>query len=227
MRKISDTVGVIGILVHDNKTIETAAGSSSGGFLLKRDGRIGSAATAGAGFWCDERSCATTSGNGEEIIRHGTARASCRHFDSVQDTVQDFLECTPENREVGIVKLKPGIAFTEIVHQFAHTKITHEISHERPQNFTGCGAVPSPAWVSIHFFRFEGVFSIQHQTDCENECFVFEYGHSTNSMNLAVTTLDLFEHKREMRIIQSAKSDLPFAHGAFKFKFRFPNTAPV
>ena len=48
----SDTVG--GVVAHINKNRSfLASASSSGGLLLKKDGRVGSAATVGAGFYCN------------------------------------------------------------------------------------------------------------------------------------------------------------------------------
>ena len=54
--KSTDTVGAVGILI-DGDEIQTVSGSSSGGLLMKRNGRIGSASTNGAGFWADKASC--------------------------------------------------------------------------------------------------------------------------------------------------------------------------
>ena len=65
-RQKFDTVGAIG-LTQD----ELACGSSSGGILLKRDGRVGSAAQWGAGFYLDEKMVSTCTGTGEQIITHG------------------------------------------------------------------------------------------------------------------------------------------------------------
>ena len=67
IEKSSDTIGVVAIFSSATKSV-TCAASSSGGFLLKRDGRIGSAATVGAGFWAEENSAAVASGNGEAIM---------------------------------------------------------------------------------------------------------------------------------------------------------------
>ena len=67
IEKSSDTIGVVAIFSSATKIV-TCAASSSGGFLLKRDGRIGSAATVGAGFWAEENSAAVASGNGEAIM---------------------------------------------------------------------------------------------------------------------------------------------------------------
>ena len=67
IEKSSDTIGAVAIFTDGSKTVSCAA-SSSGGFLLKRDGRVGSAATVGAGFWSEAKSACVASGNGEAIM---------------------------------------------------------------------------------------------------------------------------------------------------------------
>ncbi|KAH8379882.1 hypothetical protein KR009_007810 [Drosophila setifemur] len=72
-----DTVGAVCVDGAGN----TAAGCSSGGILLKVPGRVGQAATYGAGCWAtdsDELSMATcTTGNGEHLMKTLLAREIC------------------------------------------------------------------------------------------------------------------------------------------------------
>ncbi|XP_030372630.1 threonine aspartase 1 [Scaptodrosophila lebanonensis] len=72
-----DTVGAVCVDGAGN----TAAGCSSGGILLKMPGRVGQAATYGAGCWAtdtDELSVATcTTGNGEYLMKTLLAREIC------------------------------------------------------------------------------------------------------------------------------------------------------
>lgn len=96
---MQDTVGAV---AWDNDG-NLAAGVSSGGLLLKYSGRIGEAATFGAGCWAqqshDEQSgmACSISGAGEHIMRGGLARAlgealqSRQSDDSELDTHQVLL----------------------------------------------------------------------------------------------------------------------------------------
>lgn len=72
-----DTVGAVCVDGAGN----TAAGCSSGGILLKVPGRVGQAATYGAGCWAtdtDELAIATcTTGNGEYLMKTLLAREIC------------------------------------------------------------------------------------------------------------------------------------------------------
>ncbi|KAG1858195.1 nucleophile aminohydrolase [Suillus subluteus] len=73
---MQDTVGAV---AWDNEG-NLAAGVSSGGLLLKYSGRIGEAATFGAGCWAQQSRCersgmaCSISGAGEHIMRGGLAR---------------------------------------------------------------------------------------------------------------------------------------------------------
>lgn len=74
---ILDTVGAVCVDGSGN----SAAGCSSGGLLMKVPGRIGQAATYGAGCWAtdtDDISVATcTTGNGEYLMRTFLAKEIC------------------------------------------------------------------------------------------------------------------------------------------------------
>jgi taspase, threonine aspartase, 1 len=72
-----DTVGAVAIDNHGN----VAAGCSSGGIILKLSGRVGQAASFGAGCWSQKignhsTACCTT-GNGEYLIKTLLAREIC------------------------------------------------------------------------------------------------------------------------------------------------------
>ena len=66
-----DTVGAIALDAGGH----VAAAVSTGGLAGKRVGRVGDSPIVGAGFWADDRSgAAVTTGIGEALMRHGTAR---------------------------------------------------------------------------------------------------------------------------------------------------------
>ena len=73
IRLSSDTVGCVGGLALSGEEFELVAGSSSGGLILKKNGRVGSAPAVGAGFAAVGNNAATCSGTGEQIVLHGTA----------------------------------------------------------------------------------------------------------------------------------------------------------
>lgn len=72
-----DTVGAISIDNYGN----IAAGCSSGGIILKLSGRVGQAATFGAGCWSqkhgNQSTGSVTTGNGEYLIKTLLAREIC------------------------------------------------------------------------------------------------------------------------------------------------------
>lgn len=65
-----DTVGAVVIDLQGR----VASGVSSGGLILKQDGRVGQAAIAGAGCWAQENVAISTSGIGEYIVRTSLAK---------------------------------------------------------------------------------------------------------------------------------------------------------
>jgi beta-aspartyl-peptidase (threonine type) len=65
------TVGCVALDVHGN----LAAATSTGGLTAKRWGRVGDSPIIGAGTYANNATCAVSStGTGEEFIRHGAAR---------------------------------------------------------------------------------------------------------------------------------------------------------
>ncbi|XP_074600903.1 threonine aspartase 1-like [Brevipalpus obovatus] len=65
-----DTVGAVAI----DSNGRSASGVSSGGIILKLPGRIGQAASYGAGIWAQDNVAVTTSGNGEYLMKTLFAR---------------------------------------------------------------------------------------------------------------------------------------------------------
>ncbi|XP_050404577.1 threonine aspartase 1 [Patella vulgata] len=91
---VQDTVGAICIDNNGNIT----ASSSSGGIWLKHSGRIGPAATYGAGCWAKNKTkdrsgvAVTTSGSGEDIIRSLLAKTCADHIQTVDNVHQAINE---------------------------------------------------------------------------------------------------------------------------------------
>ena len=112
IEKSCDTVGAVAMKIEKNDNNEeyssdSVAASSSGGFVVKRNGRVGSAAHLGAGFWSQEDSCTTCSGCGEELIIHNTARLACSEeflFDS-HSIASNFPSSSNTGIELGFLKL--------------------------------------------------------------------------------------------------------------------------
>lgn len=69
-QKRLDTVGAV--CVDDQGHV--AAGVSSGGIILKSEGRVGQAAIIGAGCWAEQDIAVTTTGIGEYLMRTSLAR---------------------------------------------------------------------------------------------------------------------------------------------------------
>lgn len=129
-----DTVGAICIDSHGN----SAAGCSSGGVILKATGRVGQAATFGAGCWAEitdtNKVVATcTTGNGEYLMKTLLAKEICNSLEkddipatAMYKTFKDkFLESKylPRNEDLygGALSLtyEPEIGCGEVI--WSHT----------------------------------------------------------------------------------------------------------
>ena len=84
--------GTVGCVVLD-KQGNLAAGTSTGGMLGKRWGRIGDAPVIGAGTYADNNSCAVScTGHGEYYIRHAVAFNLCARYRYLGETVLQAAE---------------------------------------------------------------------------------------------------------------------------------------
>jgi len=84
--------GTVGCVVLD-KHGNLAAGTSTGGMLRKRWGRIGDAPIVGAGTYADNNSCAVScTGHGEYFIRHVVAFNLCARYKYLGETVLQAAE---------------------------------------------------------------------------------------------------------------------------------------
>ena len=80
------TVGCVALDKHGN----LAAGTSTGGMLRKRWGRIGDAPVIGAGTYADNGSCAVScTGHGEYFIRHAVAFNLCARYKYLHEPVAE------------------------------------------------------------------------------------------------------------------------------------------
>jgi L-asparaginase / beta-aspartyl-peptidase len=69
--------GTVGVVALD-RAGNLAAGTSTGGMMMKRWGRVGDVPVIGAGTYADNRSCAVSAtGHGEFFIRNTVARSVC------------------------------------------------------------------------------------------------------------------------------------------------------
>lgn len=83
------TVGCVALDRHGN----LAAGTSTGGMLRKRWGRIGDAPVIGAGTYADNRSCAVScTGHGEYFIRHAVAFNLCARYKYLRESVAEAAD---------------------------------------------------------------------------------------------------------------------------------------
>jgi len=84
--------GTVGCVVLD-KHGDLAAGTSTGGMLKKRWGRIGDSPVVGAGTYADNNSCAVScTGHGEYFIRHAVAFNLCARYRYLGETVSQAAE---------------------------------------------------------------------------------------------------------------------------------------
>lgn len=98
MLNLGDTVGAVAV----DAMGDAAAGSSTGGSLMKWPGRIGSAAFQGAGFYAGPGGAAAATGHGESLIIHDV----CRH---VVDLMNDGAEAqSAVNVVLGKINMLPS-----------------------------------------------------------------------------------------------------------------------
>jgi taspase (threonine aspartase 1) len=97
-RKRKDTVGAVAISAEGM----TAAAVSSGGVLLKVNGRVGQAAHFGSGCWAEDNVAVTTSGVGEYLVKTFLAQRVSDDLisaSSVEDTnLTDSLKTSLKKR---------------------------------------------------------------------------------------------------------------------------------
>lgn len=81
--------GTVGCVVLDSEGNLTA-GTSTGGMLNKRWGRIGDSPVIGAGTYADNASCAVScTGHGEHFIRHAVAFNLCARYKYLNESVNE------------------------------------------------------------------------------------------------------------------------------------------
>ncbi|MDR2809579.1 MAG: isoaspartyl peptidase/L-asparaginase [Tannerellaceae bacterium] len=87
LKKESAKNGTVGCVALDRNG-NLAAGTSTGGMLRKRWGRIGDAPIIGAGTYADNESCAVScTGHGEYFIRHAVAFNVCARYKYLHEPV--------------------------------------------------------------------------------------------------------------------------------------------
>ena len=95
-------IGTVGCVAMDSKG-NLAAGTSTGGLVNKRFGRIGDSPVVGAGTYADNATCAVSgTGIGEEFIRHAVAYDVSARMNYQKEGVQQAV------RHVIHQTLKPG-----------------------------------------------------------------------------------------------------------------------
>ncbi|MEM9168984.1 MAG: isoaspartyl peptidase/L-asparaginase [Pseudomonadota bacterium] len=93
------TVGAVALDADGN----LAAGTSTGGMLMKRFGRVGDSPVVGAGTFADNRSCAVSStGHGEFFIRLTVARDICAQMEYGGRTLKEAARDVIHNRLEGL-----------------------------------------------------------------------------------------------------------------------------
>lgn len=84
--------GTVGAVALDRDG-HLAAATSTGGLMGKRSGRVGDSPIIGAGTYADDRTCAVScTGTGEELIRHGVARAVSARMELAGESVTEASE---------------------------------------------------------------------------------------------------------------------------------------
>lgn len=101
--------GTVGCVVLDRDGNLTA-GTSTGGMLGKRWGRIGDSPVIGAGTYADNQSCAVScTGHGEYFIRHAVAYNLCARYKYLGETVDEaanhiiHTELNPDAGDGGLI----------------------------------------------------------------------------------------------------------------------------
>ncbi|MDR3141760.1 MAG: isoaspartyl peptidase/L-asparaginase [Tannerellaceae bacterium] len=84
--------GTVGCVVRDRQG-NLVAGTSTGGMLKKKWGRIGDTPVIGAGTYADNHSCAVScTGHGEYFIRHAVAYNLCARYRHLRETVEEAAD---------------------------------------------------------------------------------------------------------------------------------------
>lgn len=110
--------GTVGCVVLDRKGNLTA-GTSTGGMLNKKWGRIGDAPVIGAGTYADNASCAVScTGHGEYFIRHAVAFNLCARVKYLKESVEEagnyiiHTELSPDAGVGGLIAIDKNGNFT-------------------------------------------------------------------------------------------------------------------
>lgn len=103
-KQASKKNGTVGCVVLD-KQGNLTAGTSTGGMLRKKWGRIGDSPVIGAGTYADNESCAVScTGHGEYFIRHAVAFNVCARYKYLKESVEkaaDYIINTELNANAG------------------------------------------------------------------------------------------------------------------------------
>ncbi|MDH6305793.1 beta-aspartyl-peptidase (threonine type) [Parabacteroides sp. PF5-5] len=110
-KKEADKKGTVGCVVLD-KEGNLTAGTSTGGTLRKRWGRVGDSPVIGAGTYADNNSCAVScTGHGEYFIRHAVAFNLCARYKYLHESVEESAnyiihqELSPNAGEGGLIAI--------------------------------------------------------------------------------------------------------------------------
>ncbi|NVK28312.1 MAG: isoaspartyl peptidase/L-asparaginase [Flavobacteriia bacterium] len=99
---IPDKMGTVGVVVLDAKG-NLAAGTSTGGMMMKEFGRIGDSPIIGSGTYADNDGCAVScTGHGEYFIRHNVAgqlSLRVKLGENLSEAAHDLLFNTLNSRE--------------------------------------------------------------------------------------------------------------------------------